>query len=112
MFTSIFERTDSLLQWREIGEEGPGPLKVWRPFLAVVALMVGCVGRGRFRDKGLIAAGTSWLSERVDILPAGCTEEGYRIDAEWMATGKAFYRQHKPESLTAPSEEPILYVFT
>jgi hypothetical protein len=52
------------------------------------------------------------LSERVDILPARCTEEGHRIDAEWMATGKAFYRQHKPESLTAPSEEPILYVST
>jgi hypothetical protein len=52
------------------------------------------------------------LSERVDILPAGCTEKGHRIDAEWMATGKAFYRQHKPESLTAPSEEPILYVST
>ena len=82
MFASIFERADGLPQRREIGEEGPGPLKGWRPLLAVLALMVWCIGRGRFRDKRLIAAGTSWLPERVDILPACGTEEGHRISAE------------------------------
>ena len=29
-----------------------------------------------------------------------------------MATGDAFDRQHKPEGLTAPSDESILCVFT
>jgi len=112
MFASILQRADSVLQGRKVGEEGPGSLKVRWPFLTVLALMVRCIGHGCRRDKGLIAAGTSRLLEPVDGLPARGTEEGYRVSAERAATGDAFDRQDKPEGLTAPSDQPILCVFT
>jgi hypothetical protein len=51
------------------------------------------------------------LLELADGLPATTTEEGDRVSAERMATGDAFHRQHKPESLTAPSNKPILSIF-
>ena len=82
MFTSIFERADGFLQWRKVGKEGPGPLKVRWPFLTVLAFMVRCIGRGCWRDKRLIAAGANWLLERADRLPARATEEGHRVSAE------------------------------
>jgi hypothetical protein len=44
--------------------------------------MVRCIGSGRWRDKWLIAAGTSRLLERADGLPARGTEEGHRVSAE------------------------------
>jgi len=112
MFASILERADGFPQWRKVGEEGPGSLKSRRPFLTLLALMVRCIGRGRWRDKRLIAAGTNWLLERADGLPAHGTEEGHRVSAERGTTCKAFDRQYKPESLTAPSDESILCVFT
>jgi hypothetical protein len=82
MFASILERTDGVPEWRKIGEEGPGPLKIRRPLLTVLAVMVRCIGRGGLRDKRLIAAGTNWLLERADGLPARGTEEGHRVSAE------------------------------
>jgi hypothetical protein len=72
--------------------------------------MVRCIGRGCLRDKWLIAVGTSWLLKRMDISPAQDTEEGHRVSAERGATGDTFDRQHKPEGLTAPSDESILCV--
>lgn len=74
--------------------------------------MIRCIGRGRWRDKRLIAAGTNWLLEWADGLPARATEEGHWVSAERGTTCKAFDRQHKPEGLTAPSDESILCVFT
>jgi hypothetical protein len=112
MFASILERADGFPQWRKVGEEGPGSLKIRWPLLTVLALMVRCIARGRWRDKRLIAAGTNWVLERADGLPARSTEEGHRVGAERMATGDAFHRQDKPEGLTAPSDESILCVFT
>ncbi len=112
MFASIFERADGFPQWREIGVEGPGSLEVRWPFLTVLALMVWRIGRGRWGDKRLIAAGTHWLLERADGVPTRGTEEGYRISAEGPATGDTFDRQHKTEGLTAPPDESILCVFT
>jgi hypothetical protein len=111
MFASILEWADGVPQWWKVGKEGPGSLKVRWPFLTVLALMVRGKGSGRRWDKRLIAAGTSWLLELADGLPARAAEEGDRVSAEWMATGNAFHRQHKSESLTAPSNKPILGVF-
>ena len=82
MFAPILERADGLPQWREVGEESPGSLKIRWPLLTVLALMVRSIGRGRWRDKRLIAAGTNWLLERADGLPAHGTEEGHRVGAE------------------------------
>jgi len=82
MFASILERADGFPQWGKVGEEGPGSLKSRWPFLTLLALMVRCIGRGRWRDKRLIAAGTNWLLERVDGVPAGGAEEGDRVSAE------------------------------
>jgi hypothetical protein len=112
MFASIFECADGFPQWRKIGEEGPGPFKIRRPFYTVLTLMVRGIGRGRWRDKRLIAAGTHWLLERADGVPTRGTEERHRISAEGLATGDTFDRQHKPEGLTAPPDDSILCVFT
>jgi hypothetical protein len=110
MFASILERADGFAQWRKVREEGPGSLKSGRPFLTVLALMIRCMGRGRLRDKRLIAAGTSWLVERADVLPARGTEEGHWVSTECRTTYEALHWQHKPEGLTAPSDESILCV--
>src|ERR1041385_5068724 len=112
MFASVFERTDGFSQWRKIGEEGPGSLKIRRLFLTLLALMIGSICRSRQRDKRLIAAAANRLLKRTDCLPTRVTEEGHRVSTEWMAAGTALDRQHKPEGLTAPSDEPILCVFT
>ena len=112
MFASIFECADGFPQWRKVGEKGPGSLKIRWPFLTLLALMIRCIGRGCWRDKRLIAAGTNWLLEWADGLPARATEEGHWVSAERDTTCKAFDRQHKPEGLTAPSDESILCVFT
>ena len=82
MFAPILERADGVPQWRKVGEEGPGPLKIRWPFLTVLALMVWSIGRGRLRDKRLIAAGTHRVLEGPDGVPARGTEEGYRVGAE------------------------------
>jgi len=82
MFASILERADGFPQWRKVGKEGPGSLKIRWPFLTLLALMVRCIGRGRWRDKRLIAAGANWLLEGADGLPARATEEGNRVSAE------------------------------
>src|ERR1044071_4615186 len=82
MFASVFERTDGFSEWRMIGEEGPGPLKVRRLFLTLLALMVGSICRSRRRDKRLITAGANRLLERMDCLPTGATEEGHRVSTE------------------------------
>ena len=111
MFASILKRADGFLERRKIGEEGPGSLEVWWPFLTMLALMVRGIGRGRRRDKRLIASGTSLLLEWVDGLPAHGTEEGHWISAERGATCEAFDRQDKPEGLTAPSDQSTLYIF-
>jgi hypothetical protein len=57
-------------------------LKIRWPFLTLLALMVWCIDRGRWGDKRLIAAGTNWLLERADGLPARGAEEGNRVSAE------------------------------
>jgi hypothetical protein len=111
MFALILERADRFPQWRKVWEEGPGSLKSRWPFLTLLALMVRCIGRGRWRDKRLIAAGTHWLLERADSMPARGTEEGHRVSGEGITTCEAFDRQHKPEGLTAPSDESILCGF-
>jgi hypothetical protein len=82
MCASILERADGFPQWREIGEEGPGSLEVRWPFLTVLALMVWCIGRGRWGDKRLIATGTNWVLERADRLPARGAKEGHWVSAE------------------------------
>src|SRR5688500_11864584 len=74
--------------------------------------MVRCIGHGHFRYKRLIATDASRLSEWADGMPAPGTEKGYRVSAEHGTTRETFHRQYKPESLTAPSDEPILCVFT
>jgi|SRR5688572_2533815 len=112
MFASILERADGFPQRCEIGEEGPGPLEFRWPFLTVLTLMVRCIGHGRFRYKRLIATNASRLLEWADGVPACGTEKGDWVSAERGPTCEAFDRQHKPESLTAPSDEPILCVFT
>lgn len=111
LFAAILERADGFPQWRKIGEEGPGPFKSRRPLLTMLTSMVWCIGRGSWRDKGLVAADTSRLLERTDVLPARGTEEGYWVRAECMATAQAFHRQHKPDGLAAPTDEPILCAF-
>jgi len=82
MFASVLKRTDGVPQGREIGEESPGPFKVRRLFLTALALMIRCVGRGRVRDKWLVAAGTYRMLERADGVPARGAEEGDRVSAE------------------------------
>ena len=82
MFASILERADGFPEWRKVGEEGPGSLKIRRLLLTRLALMVRCIGRGRWRDKRLVAAGANRVLERTDGLPARATEEGHRVCAE------------------------------
>jgi len=108
----ILERADGFPEWGNVGKEGPGPLKNGRLFLAVLALMVRCIARGRLRDKGLVAAGASWLMERVNALPTCGTKEGHGIGTQYNTAGDAFHRQYKPKSLTAPSGKPILSALT
>jgi len=106
--TSIFEGADGVFQRRHIGEERPSPLKGWWPLLTVVTLVVGRVAGSCVRDEGLIADGAGWLLERADFLPAGCAEEGDRVDGEGLFTGQTFHWQDKPDRLTAPADEPLL----
>ncbi len=82
MFASIFERADGFPQWREIGEEGPGPFKNRQPVLTVLAVMVWGVGCGHRRDEWLVTAGTNWVLEWADGLPTCGTEEGHRVGGE------------------------------
>lgn len=87
-------------------------LKVWRLFLALLALMIRCIGRGRRRDEWVVAADTPRLLEWADGPPARGAEEGDWVGAERLATGEAFHWQDKPKELTTSSDQPILCVFT
>ena len=82
MFALILERADRFPQWRKVGEQGPGSLKIRWPFLTLLALMVWGIGSGGQRDERPIAADTQWLLERADRLPTYRTEEGHRVRAQ------------------------------
>jgi hypothetical protein len=92
VFASILELADGFTQWREVGEEGPGSLELRRPFLTLLAVVVRCIGCGRWGDKRLIAAGTNGVLEWADSLPAGGTEERHRVGGEGLPAREAFNR--------------------